>query len=157
MKKINKKNILFLLVFIILTYNVIYQVFKIQIPFVSETDIMKDDIKKYDVLLLKKVNYEINDIVVFNYNNQTRIAKITNKNVDKFTLKANQNLYCYENINSDKIIGKVTKKIDKVGIIFVILRSKIITFLLLILFIIIFVKNEISRKKSLIRKKSRKV
>lgn len=156
-KKINIKMILLVIVFFILIYNVLYQIFGIQIPFAVQTDSMKTDINKYDVLFLKKSSYEKNDIVVFKDNNQTKIAKVMNKIEDNYILKANQNLYYIEDIKESEIIGKVTKKISFIGIIFLILRSKIITFIFLSVFLINFIINERKRKSSLFRKKKKHI
>lgn len=157
--KLNLKIIFLVIIFIILIYNVLYQIFGVNIPFVAETDMMKNDINKYDVLFLKKsnVNYEKNDIVVFKENNQTKIAKVIGKKDENYTLKANQNLYYIEDIKGINIIGKVTKKISLIGIIFVIFRSKIITFIFLIIFLINFIINERKRKNSLIRKSKKHI
>lgn len=148
MKKINKKYILIIFILIILLYNVSYQIFKINIPFVVDTDSMKKDINKYDILILKKSNYNINDIIVFKYNNQLRIAKIYNIKQDFYTVKTNQNLYYYDDIKNDVILGKNILKIPYLGIIFIIIRSQIITFILLTFFIILFIINEKSNLKN---------
>lgn len=157
--KLNLKIILLVIIFIILIYNVLYQIFGINIPFVVETDLMKNDINKYDILFLKKsnINYEKNDIVVFKENNQTKIARVIDKKDENYTLKANQNLYYIEDIKESDITGKVKKKISLIGIIFVIFRSKVITILFLIIFLIKFVINERKRKNSLIRKSKKHI
>ena len=156
-KKINIKIIFLVLIFIILIYNVLYQIFGIEIPFVVQTDSMKTDINKYDVLFFKKSNYEKNDIVIFKDNNQTKIAKVMNKIEDNYILKANQNLYYIEDIKESEILGKVTKKISLIGIVFLILRAKIITFIFLSIFFINFIINERKRKNSLFRKKKKHI
>ncbi len=156
MKKINKINILNIFCLIILLYNLSYQVFNINIPFICQTDSMKVDIYKYDILILKKQKYIINDIVVFKYNDEYKIAKIINIKSDQITVKANQNLYYYDNINDDSILGKVDKNIRSIGVLLVILRSKIVTFLIFIIFVIKFVVNEKHIKNSIMRKNKRK-
>lgn len=150
-----KKYLFISLIIIIFIYNISYQLFKFEMFFIAQTDIMKNDIKKYDVLFLKKPDYKLNDIVVFKLNSQDRIGKIINNTDETYTIKANLNLYYYENINSSEIVGKVYNKISHVGIIFLILRSNIVTLIFLMFFIIKLIKNEKQIKNSIIRRNKR--
>lgn len=150
-----KKYLFISLIIIIFIYNISYQLFKFEMFFIAQTDIMKNDIKKYDVLFLKKPDYKLNDIVVFKLNSQDRIGKIINNTDETYTIKANLNLYYYENINSSEIVGKVYNKISHVGIIFLILRSNIVTLIFLIFFIIKLIKNEKQIKNSIMRRNKR--
>jgi hypothetical protein len=154
MKKKIVKYILIFIVSIIFIYNITYQIFNFNFPYIVQ-DSMQEGIKKYDVLILTtKESYKISDIIVFKYNNQDRIAKIEDINQEIYKLKASSNLYYYENINKSDIIGKVDKVMKFIGILLVVVRSKIVTILLFLLFVIKFILNE-KKIKSYKRKMKR--
>lgn len=155
-KKINNK-IINILIVVILLYNLAYQVLNIEIPFVVKSDMMMNDINKYDILLLKKGEYNINDSMVFKYGNDIRIAKLVNKSNNTFTIKADENIYYYNDIKQEDIIGKVDKSIKMIGIIFIFLRNILVSITILSIIIVKLIINEKRMKNSSLRKDKREI
>ena len=179
-KKIKLKKIILRIVYVIILicilYNVIFllsttiskkeyfSIFGISL-FPVESNSMKDEINKNDLVIVKGKNtkekeLKVNDIIIYNRNGKIIISKIFNiKNVDgksQYITKANNNYYP-DNVPVfyEQIIGEVHKSIPFLGLIISILQSKITTLIFIILLILKFLYNTYIYKMKINRKKKK--
>lgn len=114
---------------------------------------MYPDIKRNDLIIANKNDkYYINDIIVYEYNNQIKIQRINNiSNIDgkvHFITKGDNNLYNnIEKIEDEKIIGKVENSIPILGIFAKVMQMKLI-FLFIIISIVVQITYVIKKSKS---------
>ena len=128
MKKIVKLillNLIYLIIMICVLYNIVFSItttisgkdylefFGISL-FNIENDLMQDELKKNDLVIVKQVKeseLHKGDIIAYTLNGQTRINKIINQN-DGYITKYNKNYQPdIEAIQYNNIIGKVTKSL----------------------------------------------
>lgn len=177
-KKILLKIIYLLVVFMIL-YNIVFlinttitkkeylKIFGISF-FSMNTDSMKKEINKNDLIITKEVNgneLKIDDIVAYRLNGAIRINKIINIYFDDdsgkkcYITKSNSNYYPdIEKINDRQIIGKKILNIPILGFFLKIIQSKITSlFVILILcFAFSFNKYAYQMQKERSRKKKKR-
>lgn len=173
-KKICKfilKNTCYIIVIFLLLYNILYSIntaiskndyFSVGgiSIFNMDNDLMNDEINKNDIVIVKKVAREelkIGDIVAYKVNDNTRINKIFNYK-NGYITKSNKNYQPdIEIIDYDEIIGKKVYIIKNIGVIIVILQSKITSLLILLFLIMYFIYNKkiYNKKKERSRKKKK--
>ena len=108
----------------------------------NESDSMKPDLRKNDLVLVKEdEDFKKDDIIAYQVNGKIRINKIINKNINdgeiKYQTKSNQNYYNdIEEISEGKIIGKKITNIGMLGGIKNILETKIATLMTVIILIL---------------------
>ena len=126
MKKIVKLilvNLISLIIMICVLYNIVFSItttisgkdyfefFGISL-FNIENDLMQDELKKNDLVIVKQVEeseLRKGDIIAYTVNGQTRINKIINQNYGYIT-KYNKNYQPdIEEVEYNNIIGKVSK------------------------------------------------
>ena len=173
------KYIIYFLIGICLSYNIIFllnttitqknyiTLFGITF-FNMENDLMKDDISKNDLVIVKKVkekSLQEGDIIAYTVNGQTRINKIINTK-NGYTTKSNQNYYPnIEKISYEDVIGEMVDNIPSVGNLLRIMQSKTTSLLLFVFFILSFLYNtfiytkkiERARKKRNVIRNCRKI
>lgn len=126
-----------------------------------ENDLMKDDINKNDLVIVKEVRekeLQEEDVIAYNINGKIRINKIMNKQKE-YTTKSNKNYYPdIEKITSNEIIGKKISNIRFLGIILKILQSKITSIFVFLLLVLKFTYNKYmyTKKNERLRKKMEK-
>lgn len=165
-KKINFKKILlnfiYLIICVCVLYNIIFllsttitkndyfEAFGISL-FCMKNDLMRDDINKNDLVIVKKVDekeLQEGDIIAYTVNGKIRINKIINKQKE-FTTKSNKNYYPdIEKIASNQIIGKKVANVHFLGFVLEILQSKITS-----IFVIIFLLLKFSYNNYMYQKK----
>lgn len=143
-KKIGRKVIKYVfraLLILLVLYNVIYVIgheydktFNIKIfgmsAAVVESDSMKPDINKKDVVIIKKEQNLIEgDVIAFYQQEQLKIRRIARVNEDskgKTYLTKGDNYFYYDakEMNHDQVEGKVIKVLKKSGIIVKLFQSK---------------------------------
>lgn len=120
------------------------------------TDSMKGDINKWSLVIVKKVNeskLNNNDIIAYEINGDIKICKLINQYIDDngkkvYTAKASSNYYPdNKKIFYDQIIGKKICSIAGLGVFVKIIQSKIISFIFLIIFILMFINTEVKIKR----------
>jgi hypothetical protein len=132
-----------------------------------KTDSMKDDINKWSLVVIKKVNEDNlknNDIIAYEINGDIKISKLINQYINDdgkkvYIAKANLNYYPdNKEILYNQIIGKKICSIAGIGIFIKIIQSKIVSFIIFIILILIFfnVKIKIKRIERINRNKCNK-
>jgi signal peptidase len=136
---------------------------------IATDNIMEPDIKKNDIVILKKVdseNLKVGDIIYYKDNNNYKLAKIEAvkeeeqiKKSEYYITKGNKNYYYnQENANLNNIEGKVEKSISGLSLFFKIAKSNIFTIfviIMLVMFILILEKNKKKTIQRLIKKEKR--
>lgn len=120
---------------------------------------MEPEINKNDIVILKKVkekNLSEEDIILFLRNEEDyRMARIRNtrenKGIYSYVVKADNNYYV-EEILGETIQGKMIGKISNLAFLLNILRSKILT-IIIIIGIILFLRYKQKLKKRKNRRK----
>ncbi len=125
---------------------------------VMNTDSMNPDMKKNDLLIVvPQSKYNKEDIIAYTINGKLRVNKVLNTKLENgevlYKTKSNANInYDLELISKNQIIGKVSKRINGLGIIINILQSKITTIIISIGLIFKILCNKYIYKKSRQRK-----
>ena len=186
MKKIKKEKIKFLhevklkrvvlsciyvIIAICVLYNIIFSIntsiskkeyFKLYgISFFGmKTDLMKEDINKNDLVIVKEVedkNLQKGDIIAYEVNGKIRINKIIDEQ-EGYMTKSNRNYYPdIEKITINQIVGKKIVNIPLLGLVLELLQSKIASVVALLFLIVVFSYNRYmyTKKKERGRKKRR--
>lgn len=148
----------------IITKKNYFEIFGISF-FTAENNSMKNDFRKNDLLIVKKVdtqNLKENDIIAYEINGKIRINKIFNIHKDDnkgeifYITKSNLNIHPdIEKVYPYQIIGKEIENIWGFGSIIRILQSRFFSTFLILFLILIFIYNKklYIRKKKRIRKK----
>ena len=128
MKKLIKLilvNLIYLIIMICVLYNIIFSITTtifgndyLKLSGISlfniENDLMQDELKKNDLVIVKQVEeseLRKGDIIAYTVNGQTRINKIINQN-DGYITKYNKNYQPdIEVVKYNNIIGKVIKSL----------------------------------------------
>ena len=159
--KINLKKILkyllFLFLFFVILYNNFYlfslnrsefskNIFNRKL-YLMEDEMMEDVLYKGDIAIIntRDIEYNIDDIILFKDQSGVKLERIkeiipsnltTNKKV--YITKADKGFYLNNfKVQEDMIIGKYTRKISNMGWFLKILRSRITTIVIIMVFVII--------------------
>ena len=170
-KKLNPKfviyNLLKTLAVLLVIYNIIFLVnsviyknkylkfSKINI-LCMDTDSMKGDINKWSLVVTKKVSEDElnnNDIIAYEINGNNKVSKLVNQYYNDngkkvYIAKANSNYYPdNKEISYNQIIGKEICSIAGLGIFAKIIQSKIVSFIILIILVLMFINTEMKIKR----------
>lgn len=163
-------NIIYVIIMICVLYNVIFSIntsisqkeyFKLYgiSLFCMKTDLMEDDIRKNDLVVIKELDdMQSGDIIAYEINGKIRINKIEYLDEEGYATKSNKNYYLdIEKITSNQIIGKKVVNIPFWGLVLNLLQSKIFSFLVLIFLLLVFWynRNVYTKKKERERKKKK--
>ncbi len=101
----------------------------------DNTTAMEPNIKKQDLMIIKlQKKYEINDVIVFIQNDETKIRRITsnsgNNIEDSYIVKGDNNFYNepYE-VHKIQVMGKVTKTFRGLAFVLKLIESKFLLIL----------------------------
>lgn len=165
------KKCLYVIIIICIIYNILYVTYTtftqeeyIQLfgtsAFCMETDLMREDIAKNELVIVKKIEeLQVGDIIAYKINGKIRINKIVKNKNGEITTKSNKNYNPdIEKITEEQIIGKKVIAIPILGIILTILHSRIITIIILLylIFKLFYNKYIQDRKQTRIRKWGRR-
>lgn len=144
------KTIFMIIFLILLVVNIILltsvYVFKSEYPnvfgytyFEVLTGSMRDEIKEHDIVIVKlnEKNYQIGDIVTYKGKSNLITHRVVEKNGNIITTKGDANNTNDEPISREKIIGKVVKILNKVGILIKVITDKV-TIILVFSMILVF-------------------
>lgn len=164
-------NCIYVIIAICVLYNIIFSIntsiskkeyFKLYgISFFGmKTDLMKEDINKNDLVIVKEVedkNLQKGDIIAYEVNGKIRINKIIDEQ-EGYMTKSNRNYYPdIEKITINQIVGKKIVNIPLLGLVLELLQSKIASVVALLFLIVVFSYNRYmyTKKKERGRKKRR--
>ena len=172
-KKQTLKKILIPIIFFIITFCILFNIlFLINTTisnksyfhlfgisfFCIDTELMEDDLSKYDFIITKEVKeseLKINDIIAYEMHDKIRINKIVSKD-DGYITKFNQNYYPnIDKVSKNQIIGKKIIKIPLLGILLIILQSKVTSIILFffLFFIYFYYKYKARKERERFKKK----
>ena len=160
------KNCICVILIICFLYNIIFSIsttifekdylklFGITL-FYMDNDLMENDIKKGDLVVIKGVSskdFEKGDIIAYNINGKTRINKIFRKEKEQYVTKSNKNYNPdIEKITKEQIIGEKVANIHCLGGLIKMLQSEALTILILIFLILRFSYNKYLNSKKIER------
>lgn len=163
------KKCLYVIIIICIIYNILYVTYTtftqeeyIQLfgttAFCMETDLMKEDLAKNELVIVKKIEeLQVGDIIAYKINGKIRINKIVKNKNGEITTKSNKNYNPdIEKITEEQIIGKKVIAIPILGIILKIIQSKKTTLIIFIFLTLelLYIKNIQNKKQTRARKKS---
>lgn len=136
-------NLLFLINSTLLNKNYL-KIFGISF-FCINDDLMENDLYEQDLVIIREVtNNELknDDIIAYNINGKVRINKILQMNKEYYITKSNKNYYPdFEKITYNQILGKKIFSFSKIGILVIIISSKMVTLIIFIVLIMKFLYN----------------
>lgn len=128
----------------------------------ADSNSMMPQINKNDLLFVKKTKDELEkgNIITYILNEQIRISKIENVNINdgeiSYIVKANNNYYPDSKpVIHEQIVGTVIYNFAGLGFLIKILQSKILTVIIFIVLILLFLYNRYSYLKTIERQRKK--